>query len=336
MLRLDGSVGEGGGQLLRSALTLSAATGRPFRMEGVRAGRQPPGLRRQHVAATRAAAEISGAHLEGDAPGSTRVVFRPSSLRGGQFTFDVGGAGSAILVLQTVLPALVLADRASDLTLRGGTHNPFAPPFEFLQRAYLPALRRMGMEATATLDRRGFFPAGGGLVRCRVRPGEPVPLSTHERGEELRRRARAVVADLPRHIADRELSVTRAMLDLDERDVELVEDGEADGPGNVLIVDVECEEASEVLAGFGRRGVPAESVATETCKQALRYIESEAPVGTHLADQLLVPMGLAGGGSFTTREPTSHMRTNAIVVRRFLRVDVHIRETNGKWRVTVG
>lgn len=336
MLRLDGSVGEGGGQLLRSALTLSAATGRPFRMEGVRAGRQPPGLRRQHVAAARAAAEISGARLEGDAPGSTRVAFRPSSLRGGRFAFDVGGAGSAVLVLQTVLPALVLADRPSDVTVRGGTHNPFAPPFEFLQRAYLPAVRRMGVEASAALDRRGFFPAGGGLVRCRVRPGELVPLSVHERGEEVRRRARAVVAGLPRHIADRELSVARAALDLDERDVELVEDAEADGPGNALIVEVECEEVTEVFAGFGRRGVPAESVATETCREALRYIESGTPVGTHLADQLLVPMGLAGGGSFTTREPTSHTETNAIVIRRFLQVDVDMRETNGKWRVAVG
>lgn len=336
MLKLDGSVGEGGGQLLRSALTLSTATGRPFRMARIRAGRRPPGLRRQHLAAARAAGRISGARLEGDAPGSTRITFRPSSVRGGRFTFDVGGAGSTVLVLQTVVPALVRAEEDSDVTVRGGTHNPFAPPFEFFRRAYLPMLRRMGADVTAALDRRGFFPAGGGLIRCRVRPGALVPLSAEVRGREVGRRARAVVAGLPRHIAERELSVARAMLDLKERETELVEDDEADGPGNAVLVEVESEGGCEVCTGFGRRGVPAEEVATEACRQAQRYIDSGTLVGTHLADQLLVPLGLAGGGKFATQEPTRHTRTNAEVVRRFLEIDVHMRETNGEWRVEVG
>src|SRR5262245_1101885 len=210
---IDGSQGEGGGQILRTALALSLVTGTPFRLEKIRAGRDRPGLLRQHLTAVTAAVEIGSATADGVALGSPELVFRPGPVRPGTYRFAVGTAGSAGLVLQTVLPPLLGAAGSSTIVVEGGTHNRHAPPFDFLDRAFLPLLARMGARVRATLDRPGFYPAGGGQLTVEVTPTPALaPLTLLERGAARRRRARAVVANLPAAIAHRELRVVRDQL----------------------------------------------------------------------------------------------------------------------------
>jgi RNA 3'-terminal phosphate cyclase (ATP) len=205
ILTIDGSQGEGGGQVLRSSLALSLVTGRPFVIEKIRAARKKPGLMRQHLTAVLAAAEISGAEVEGAALGSRRLVFSPGPVRAGDYTFRIGTAGSATLVLQTVLPTLLVAEVDSNLTLEGGTHNPMAPPLDFLEKAYLPLVNRLGPHVEVHLVRPGFYPAGGGEFTVHVQPAPQLGrLELIERGQIIARRVRALVANLPRHIAERE------------------------------------------------------------------------------------------------------------------------------------
>jgi RNA 3'-terminal phosphate cyclase (ATP) len=320
-LTIDGSRGEGGGQVLRSSLALSLITGQAVRLERIRAGRRKPGLGRQHLTAVLAAAEVGrGGSVEGADIGSQELLFQPGSVRAGTYRFDVGTAGSVNLVLQTVLPPLLVADGPSTVTLLGGTHNPMAPPFDFLERVFLPLLGRMGARVKARLERHGFYPAGGGRFTVNVTPPEGGlrPLSLLERGRVLEHRARAVVGGgLPRHIAERELKRAREKLGWPESSCEVVE-VESDGPGNVLTLEVESEQVTELFSGFGQKGVRAERVADLAVREARRYLAAKVPVGEHLADQLLLPLALAGGGELRTLAPSSHTLTNLDVLRSFL------------------
>ena len=336
-ITIDGSAGEGGGQILRTALALSLVTGRPFRIDGIRAGRKKPGLMRQHLTAVQGAAQVSGARVSGGDLGSRTLSFEPAQVRGGDYRLAVGTAGSATLVLQTVLPALLLAREPSRLTLEGGTHNPYAPPFHFLAGTFLPILRRMGASVDASLERYGFYPAGGGRFTVAVEPCATLRrVSLLERGA-ARIHARAIVASLPESIARRELAIVRDHLGL-EREACRVETVETSvGPGNVVVIVIESEPVSEVVTGFGVKGVSAERVAADACDEAQAYIEKGVPVGRHLADQLLIPMALASGGTFRTLEPTAHTVTNADVIRPFLDVPIGVEdEGDGIYRVTVG
>jgi len=217
MITIDGSFGEGGGQILRTSLGLSLITGKPFNIKNIRAGRKKPGLLRQHLTATNAATEIGNAKVAGDQMGSTELVFEPGEVAPGAYNYAIGTAGSATLVLQTVLPALLTAGETSVLTLEGGTHNPFAPPFDFLEKAFLPLVSRMGPKVQAKLLCPGFYPAGGGKFTVTVHPAAKLaPFDLHERGEIKRRTARALVANLPTDIARRELAVIGKKLSWDE------------------------------------------------------------------------------------------------------------------------
>lgn len=325
MLTIDGSFGEGGGQVLRTSLSLAAVTGTPCRIENIRAGRPKPGLRQQHLTAVNAVAAVCGATVEGAALKSTCLTFTPGEVMPGDYHFSVATAGSATLVLQTVLPPLLLAGAPSSIVLEGGTHNPHAPPFDFLAKAFLPLINRMGPTVTATLERHGFFPKGGGRLRVSIEPCEALnPLQLNERGAVLEKRATAIIANLPLHIAERELTrVERRLRISDEQTrVEIVEGTQ--GPGNVLIVEVQGEHVTEVFTGFGRRGVSAEEVALRVAAEVKRYLEAGVPVGEHLADQLLLPMALAGAGSFVTLPLSLHATTNIDVIRMFLDVDVDV------------
>ena len=337
MIEIDGSFGEGGGQIVRTSLALSLATGKPVRLFNIRAGRSRPGLLHQHLTALGAAAQIGRADCQGAELGSRQLVFEPHGVRPGQYRFDVGSAGSATLVLQTVLPVLLTADAPSRLTLEGGTHNPLAPPFEFLEKAFLPLVERMGPKVTVRLDRPGFYPAGGGKMRVEVTPCKKLgSLSLLDRGPVRDCRARAVVSRLPLHIAERELKVVRRRLSLPTDKLELIEETRSRGPGNVVLIEVECENVTEVFAAFGQRGLPAERVAEEAAEQAAHYLEAGVPVGPHLADQLVLPMALGAGGSFVTTTPSRHLTTNIEVIRRFLEVRIDIRELGtGKFRLDV-
>ena len=326
MLTIDGSGGEGGGQIFRTSLTLSLVTGTPFRIDRIRAGRAKPGLMRQHLTALEAAAAVGEADVDGAAVGAQEIVFRPKRLRPGNYRFAVGTAGSAGLVLQTILLPLVIARARSSLTLEGGTHNPAAPPFEFLAEAFLPLLRRMGADVDARLERAGFYPAGGGRMTIDVTDrGSLASLHLVQRGRTLRRRARALVSRLSRQIADRELAVIRSRLgwDGDELEVVMLSEGMA-GPGNVVLLSLESEHVVEVFTGFGEIGVRAEAVAERVAQEARRYLAADVPVGPHLADQLLLPMALAGGGVFRTVPLSRHASTNLEVIGQFLGTSIDV------------
>jgi RNA 3'-terminal phosphate cyclase (ATP) len=326
MLTIDGSRGEGGGQIFRTSLTLSLVTGTPFRIDHIRAGRAKPGLMRQHLTALEAAAAVGEADVDGAVVGGQEVVFRPKRLRPGNYRFAVGTAGSAGLVLQTILLPLVIARAPSSLTLEGGTHNPAAPPFEFLTEALLPLLRRMGADVDARLERAGFYPAGGGRMTIDVSEGGSLgSLHLVQRGRTLRRRARALVSRLSRQIADRELAVIRSRLgwDGDELQVVVLSEGMA-GPGNVVLLSIESEHVVEVFTGFGEIGVRAEAVAERVAQEARRYLAADVPVGPHLADQLLLPMALAGGGTFRTVPLSRHASTNLEVIGQFLGMAIDV------------
>lgn len=337
MIEIDGSQGEGGGQILRSALSLSMITGRPFRIAAIRAMRDRPGLMRQHLTAVRAAQEVSDAGVTGAKVGSGELTFKPGAIAPGDYTFTIGTAGSTTLVAQTVLPALMMAGGPSTVVLEGGTHNMKSPPFDFLDSCFLPQLRRMGAEVTATLTRPGFYPAGGGSIVLAMAGGANLsPIEIPERGERTGGHARAVVANLSPEIARRELAVVSRRLGWSEDALHVVEDGRTPGPGNVLLLTLEFEHVTEMFSGFGQIGVTAEAVAERTVKELRRYLKVDVAVGPYLADQLLLPMALAGGGRFTTTAPSQHTVTNARIIQRFLPVQIDWEETGERaWTVSV-
>jgi len=337
MLTIDGSMGEGGGQILRSALALSACLGQAFRIVNIRPRRARPGLQPQHLAAVRAAATISGADVHGAAIGAQALSFTPGAIRAGDYHFDIGTAGSTALVLQTVLPALSLAAGASRLLLEGGTHNPMAPPFEFLHYAFVPALNRMGPCVTARLERPGFYPAGGGRLSVEIEPsGRLLPLVLAERGAVHARHAEVLLAHLPEHIARREQAILKLELRYPEQDLRVRMDDRSASPGNAVSVVIESEHVTECFSAIGARGVRAEHVAREAAREARFYLHAGVPVGHHLADQLLVPLALAGGGSFITTEPSRHTMTNLEVIKAFMQIEPVVEQLGvHQWRISL-
>ncbi|MFK7984856.1 MAG: RNA 3'-terminal phosphate cyclase [Sandaracinaceae bacterium] len=332
-VRVDGRQGEGGGQILRSSLALSLVTGRPFVIEHIRAGRKKPGLLRQHLTAVNAATVIGAAVVEGAALGSSRVAFAPQGIHPGAHRFAVGSAGSACLVLQSVLPALLAADGPSEVRLEGGTHNPSSPPFDFLAKSYLPLVSRMGPAVSLELERAGFFPRGGGRMIARVTPGGLGALELERPGARRRARVTAIVADLPARIGRREVDVVGEALGIADRHVE---QRPREGPGNALFVELEHEALTLMFTAFGRKGVPAERVAANLASEVQRWQDADVAVDEHLADQLLLPMALGEGGRFTTLEPTPHTTTHADVIAQFLERRVSFEALGrGRTRVTV-
>lgn len=335
MLTIDGSEGEGGGQVLRTALGLSLVTGKPFLIDRIRARRSKPGLQRQHLTAVLAAAEVGGARTEGAELGSQRLFFRPSRLRAGDYRFAIGTAGSTTLVLQTVLPALLMADGPSTVVIEGGTHNPMAPPFEFVEQAFVPLLHRMGAGLQLTLRRHGFYPAGGGELIAAIAPAAWQPLELHERTERPQLRGRILISGIPHHVAEREATVLGRELGLGADEV-LIQPVRAPGPGNVVMLRLGLGMTTEVVTALGERGVTAEEVAGRVAAETRALLAANVPVGEHLADQLLIPLALAGGGSFTTMAPSQHTRTNAQVIEQFLPVRFDLAEcphVRGAWRI---
>lgn len=328
MIIIDGSLGEGGGQLLRSALSLSLCTGQAFEIRKIRAGRARPGLMRQHLTAVHAAMEVGQATVEGDAIGSQSLTFRPGMVRAGDFTFAIGTAGSTTLVLQTILMPLLTAPGPSMITLEGGTHNPFAPPFDFLARAFVPIINSMGPQVTASLEKPGFYPAGGGRIRVTIAPAAKLTgFALLDRGAITARRARAIVANLPRQIAERELKVIMRRLNWNEDELHVEQAQGSSGPGNVVLIEVECEHVTEVFTGFGERERSAEAVAEHASQQCRRYLGAEVPVGEYLTDQLLLPLALAGSGTFRCIGLSRHATTHVELIRQFIDLPVRAEQT---------
>ncbi len=340
---IDGSAGEGGGQVLRTALTLAAITGRAVEVRDVRAGRPRPGLQPQHLAAVRAAAAICAAEVEGAELDSQTLRFAPQGpCRPGEYRFDVaeiagrGSAGAVGLVLQTVLWPLALADGDSQVTLRGGTHVPWAPSVDYLQAVFLPAVARMGLRAEIERVAWGFYPAGGGEARVhlhgRVAPLSPIQWT--QAGQLVRVRCVGVAANLPAHIAQRMVNrahnlLTTALATRPEVQLEPLRVRSA-GPAATFFLLASYEQASAGFSAYGRKGLAAEHVAEAACQELLAHHTTGAPVDPHLADQLVLPMALAAGTSrIVTSAISDHLLTNLSVVRAFLPLQAQVEGGRG-------
>jgi len=349
VVHVDGSYGEGGGQVLRTSLTLSTLTGRPARVHSIRAGRSSPGLAPQHLTGVLALADVCGAEIDGARIGSTEVLFHPKTPpRPDRYAFDVasvakgGSAGSVTLLLQALLVPLALAPAPSQLRLTGGTHVAWSPPFHYIESVYLPALSRMGIRAECSLDAWGFYPKGGGRITVEMGPGSaadsgaphaagPGPLTLTARGELKSLKGVAVACNLSSAIAQRMANRARNML------------GEAGirsdvaplrvrgtGPGAAIVLVAEYEETVAAFSALGERGKPADKVAEEAIRDFLHHHESGAPVDMHLADQLLLPMSLAMGRSeFRTCRITRHLLTNKHVIGQFLPATIDVQGEEG-------
>ncbi|MGV7220613.1 MAG: RNA 3'-terminal phosphate cyclase [Nitrospinales bacterium] len=332
---IDGSMGEGGGQVLRTSLALSMVTGTPFRLNKIRAGRGKPGLLRQHLTCVNAATEICGAEIEGNELGSQELIFNPGTTQGGDYSFSVGSAGSACLVCQTVLPPLMISEKPSTLTIEGGTHNDFAPPFDFIKKTFVPIVNRMGPKIEMQIERYGFFPAGGGKINVQINPEKYLTkFDLTERGKIISKTGEALFSHLSRKIASRELTVIGKNLSLEEGSLKTVRISNSVGPGNIVSISIESEHVSEVFTGFGKMGVKAESVASSACGAALAYLNAGVPVGKYLADQLLIPMALARSGRIKTMKPSEHTLTNIEVIKIFMDINFEVSmESDNVWEI---
>ena len=329
---IDGSRGEGGGQILRTSLALSVITKRPLRMTKIRAGRAKPGLRRQHLACVEAAAQLCGAQTTGAKLGSQELQFTPGEAFADALDIDIGSAGSTTLVVQTVLVPALVAGKPLRIVVHGGTHNPLAPPFDFLDRVFVPHLRAMGGDVRLVLERHGF--ASGrdihdepaqhrGQLAVHVAPGELRPIVIVDAGEVTERHATAILARLPTHVADRELARVRDRLGFAHHECEVREVRDA-GTGNVLMLEVARGACRELVTAFGEKGLRAELVADRACSELAAYLDANVPVGEHLADQLLLPLAVAGGGRMRCAPLSLHATTNIETIERFLDVTFRV------------
>jgi RNA 3'-terminal phosphate cyclase (ATP) len=333
VIDLDGSFGEGGGQILRTSLALALLTGKPFHLRNVRARRHKPGLQPQHLMSVRAAAAVGGADTRGASIGSTDLEFHPGAVKPGLYRFDIGTAGATSLVLHTLYLPLLLADRASDLTLSGGTHVDKSPCYHFLETTWRRYLGLLGLHVGLKIERPGFYPRGGGVVEARLEPGPRLRGLTLERRGPVTVTGFSAVAGLPEHVARRQ--ARRAAFRLQQRygwDVDIPQVGWPGGPGSVLALVVQTSPVPALFFGLGARGKPAERVADEAFDQAAAYLDAApAAVDCHSADQLVLPLALAEGPSeYTVSEVTLHLTTNVAVIRRFVDRDIVCEGEEGK------
>ncbi|HEX8961283.1 MAG TPA: RNA 3'-terminal phosphate cyclase [Geobacteraceae bacterium] len=324
MIEIDGSFGEGGGQILRTALSLSCLFGKPFRIYNIRKGRAKPGLAPQHLVAVRAAQRLARAEVRGDDKGSTELSFSPRGVTGGEFEFDIGTAGSTILVLQTLIPALLFSGGKSRVTLSGGTHVPFSPSFHYLAGVFIPFLGRLGLQIRLQIEACGFYPRGGGQIRAEVGPTREVaPLQARERGSLVRLDGISAVGNLPLSIAERQKTALLEVLltRLHQREAPVRIDLQAvSGPGQGTFLFLKGVFTGTV-AGFtslGALGKRAETVGEEVAQEFLAYHAAEGALDPHLPDQIVLYLALCPEASvFTTTCITSHLLTNLWAIGLF-------------------
>jgi RNA 3'-terminal phosphate cyclase (ATP) len=320
---IDGSTGEGGGQILRTSLTLACITGKALHIKNIRAARRNPGLAKQHLSCVQAACQICNGKCQGATLGSGVLDFQPGAVRSGDFHFDIGSAGSATLVIQTLLPALFLVDKPSTITVIGGTHNPLAPPFDFICETFLPAIETAGFYGNCKLIKHGFFPAGGGKMTFEIQPWKKKPqhiINLCKLNEHFQIHARIYTAKLPAHIAERQRKLL-LQSDLNIQDIDNIEVTDSEGPGNCAMIRLCAADHTAVFTAFGMKGKPSRDVIGEVDHFAKDFLASGAAVDRFLADQLLIYMALSQGGFFTANELSSHLLTNIEIIKKFLPID---------------
>jgi RNA 3'-terminal phosphate cyclase (ATP) len=324
MIEIDGSYGEGGGQILRTALSLSCLIKKPFRIFNIRKGRKKPGLMPQHITCVRAAQLLSNAEVNGDQKGSTELVFSPGEVKGGEFFFDIGTAGSTSLVLQTIIPSLVFSKGKSTVILKGGTHVPFSPSFHYLDRIFAYFLKKIGIDIHLSIESYGFYPKGGGKVKAEVFPAKDIkPLNIPERGQISNLKGYSGVGNLPLSIAERQKNAMLEKIHSKIKDLKCPIDIEllnASTPGQGTFVFL-LSETKNSVAGFtslGERGKRAEVVGEEAAIEFLKYYPVNSAIDSHLSDQIVLYLSLCKEESvFTTSCITQHVLTNLWVIGLF-------------------
>ncbi|WP_151769483.1 RNA 3'-terminal phosphate cyclase [Acinetobacter junii] len=325
-IQIDSSQGEGGGQILRTALALSMITGQAFELINIRAGRKKPGLMRQHLVCVQASQHISQAYVEGAELHSQHLYFAPQHVQNGKYQFQIGSAGSTTLVLQTLLPALLLQNEASELTIFGGTHNPLAPTADFIEHCFLPALEKLGIKVEFKLNKAGFFPIGAGEIQIKIQPWQHRnKLNLLDRGTLQSTEAFAAVLNLSEEaqIAQRELATLNKRLKLDTQ-----QQFHLNGisQGNTAYVKVAHQNHVQLFTTLGEMRKSAEQIANHLAEQVKRYIASQAVVDEYLADQLLLPLALGQGGEFTAQCISEHTRTQAVMIEKFIDCEIEFIE----------
>ncbi len=338
-ITIDGAQGEGGGQVLRTALTLSALTQQPIELINIRAKRSKPGLLRQHLTSVLAAQKVCNAKVEGAELGSDHIRFALGEIKAGDYHFAISTAGSTVLVCQTILPILALAKGRSIVTFEGGTHNGLSPSLCFLQRSYLPLLNKMGVNCQVTVSRVGFNPAGGGKWQLMIEPTQNLkPLHLSESGKSYALSAEnckinALMSQLPQTIAQREIATAQKTLNWQDAQQTITE-VEAMGSGNSFQLSIVGDSHESLFEVTGQLGTSAERVAKRCAGQVRKFIHSQAAVEEHLADQLLLLMALAGSGSYTTTKPSLHTITNIEVIKQILGVNISVEQQNKElWKI---
>ncbi len=324
-IEIDGSYGEGGGQILRTALALSAILKKPFSIHHIRSNRKNPGLQAQHLEAVEASARITAAQTEGVTFGSQKIIFIPQRILPGDYQFEVKTAGSIPLLLQAIFLPLCLANEKSELTLVGGTHVPWSPSFHYLSEVLLPTLRWMGVSAKAAIEKWGFYPKGGGKIQLKIDPvGELKPISLTDRGSLKRVRGISAISHLPKHVAERqrEQALRKIQRELKiEAEMITSYDVPSNGPGSFVFLLAEYEKTFAAFSSLGAKGKRAEEVADEAVDSLKVFMESNGCVDPHLADQLVPFMAMAKGNAcFTTTQLTEHLLTNLWVTGHFFAV----------------
>jgi len=328
MLEIDGSIGEGGGQILRSALSFSCHLKRPFRIFNIRAGRKNPGLQPQHLTCVRAAQLVSGAEVRGDSTGSLELFFIPDKVDGGHYKFDIGTAGSTSLVLQTILLPLCFAQGESDITITGGTHVPWSPPFHYLKYVFLPLLQRTGIDVSLEIERWGFYPKGGGIIRASVKPVSSInPINIEQMGRLKNLKGISAVGNLPLSIALRQKASALEVLKSHGLQAEIeVLSPPCIGQGTFLFLLGEFENSHAGFSSLGERGKRAEDVGKEAAAGFIRFYSGNGSIDGHLTDQIVPYLALTNKtSSFTTQEITGHLLTNIWVIRRFIDVEIEVK-----------
>lgn len=333
LLLIDGSFGEGGGQILRTSLALSAILKRPVQIKGIRAGRDPSGLRPQHLKTIEALAQVTGAEAEGVRIGSERILFSPGKTVAGEYSFDVATAGSVTLLLQGLLPPLCFGQGLSRLRLTGGTHVPWSPPYHYFSRILVPTLRRMGIVLRTKLERWGWYPMGGGIVDVEIEPTSGLrPISLTERGKVKGVFGLSASSNLPSHVVSRQKDRAAERLEKELGlyvEIETNDRAPALGAGSFLFLGVETEGGLAGFSSLAEKGKPAERVADEGVDSLKTYLFSEGALDPNLSDQIVLFMALAQGtSSFTVTRMTEHLLTNLWVVSQFL--DVRITKSRGE------